>query len=164
MINITIFDLDGTLYDDRERRALLPNTDLDKPSSFAAYHEASVNDKFYPVIVKILQNIHMNGGVLIKFVTGRPEQYREMTLSKLSKELGYNVSSDDLSMRPDDDAREVHLFKRDVFSLLKNNYTVRSIYDDNALNLLEAMKLFPADCLFVLLQNGHIDNDKGGKI
>lgn len=90
-----IFDIDGTLANARRREGLLPNWD--------AFHAESVNDEPIEATQRIAHALYMAGTRLIA-ITGRPEKFRDETLSWLAANA-IPVESKYLLMRSDGDDR-----------------------------------------------------------
>jgi len=86
-----IFDLDGTLANDKHRKGLLPNQyfkehrEGDIPQqAFDNYHEAHTGDVTIPQIATLLRSLwKANIGIVI--MTSRPSKYRETTEAWLEK-------------------------------------------------------------------------------
>lgn len=103
MSKVIITDLDGTIYDHRQRAELLSGGDFD------AYHSASVNDPPHPEVVSVLQAL--TDRFLIIAITGRNERYRLITTNWLFK---HEVPVDTLWMRGDDDYRKDYVLKQEL--------------------------------------------------
>lgn len=109
-IPVIIFDLDGCLSDDRDRRHLLPtpaehhnNSDRD----YEAYHAGLHLDRILPRTWQDFRRACNELACRILIVTARPESVRELTMSWLRNkasvgaEAGYvDLSNVELLMRP----------------------------------------------------------------
>lgn len=104
---IAIFDLDGTLSDDRRRRKLLPPRFLTnelpapKDEDYDAYHADCLND---PVINRLLVEFHRASGHFIAFVTARPQRFLHDTAEWINRHFP-DLPNFTIIMRPNGDER-----------------------------------------------------------
>jgi hypothetical protein len=112
---IAIFDLDGTLCDDRRRRPLLPAVH-GPDADYDAYHAGCAYD---PVVEDMRQAVfdHRDMGHRILFITARPCTYMDETVAWIDTYVG-RLSNFCLLMRPEGDhtpspALKVRLFEED---------------------------------------------------
>lgn len=124
--NIAIFDLDGTLADDRRRRKLLPprflTRELPPPADceYDAYHADCLND---PLINGTLVEFHRAQGHFIAFVTARPERFLHDTAEWIARHFP-DLPNFTILMRPDGDERHSPELKLDLVSKAFNIYTL----------------------------------------
>jgi hypothetical protein len=103
--NIAIFDLDGTLADDRRRRKLLPARFLTnelpapKDADYDAYHADCLND---PVVNATIVEFHRAAGHFILFVTARPERFKMDTAEWINRHFP-DLPNFSILLRPDGD-------------------------------------------------------------
>lgn len=124
---IAIFDLDGTLCDDRRRRPLLPAVHS-PDADYDAYHAGCAYD---PVVEDMQQAVrdHRDMGHRIVFITARPIAYVLPTLEWLDIHLG-RLPHSCLLMRPDDDHTPSPELKVRLFELNFHWEDVVAAYDD----------------------------------
>lgn len=100
---IVIFDLDGTLADDRHRHHFLERD----PPEWGEYFAACADDPPIRPMVKLARALHLKATWLVIW-TGRPERHREATRAWLSAK---GVSYAELRMRDDQDYRPANEIK-----------------------------------------------------
>jgi ribonucleotide monophosphatase NagD (HAD superfamily) len=137
-----IFDLDGVLFDNSHRQHLLPKGDGRTTEQWDAFNLACEGDApimhMWQLMVELLRNGHT-----VRFLTGRSEVCRAATvraIRKVSVEvLRHDVLvANSLIMRPVDDHRPAHEFKRDVVQLLSVCEDRRLVLVDDDLRIIEA--------------------------
>lgn len=106
MEKVIICDLDGTLCDVEHRRVHIVNKD------WKSFYEGIPLDKPRSFVVEILDALERE--YPIYFVSGRPEEYREMTELWL-KNHGLNYTA--LYMRPTKDNRADTLIKEEILKV-----------------------------------------------
>lgn len=114
----TIVDIDGTLAI-RDGRGPYD------------WHRVSEDLRHNPVIdiVNAWQD-HMAHMMTTIFVSGRKEQCREQTIEWLSRHMSKSCQHV-LHMRADDDNREDHILKQEIYdTYIKPNYRVLAVFDD----------------------------------
>lgn len=118
---LIVCDLDGTLADCRHRQHLAGQWD--------EFHKTMNEDKLFVHVDMVLRNLleHEHDSKLI-FLTGRPEEHRQVTHDWLLEVAGY-VQDDDyeeLLMRPKDDYRSDVELKPQLFNqwLMSNGYNL----------------------------------------
>lgn len=105
-------DLDGSMFDNTHRLALLPTGDGTTTEQWAAFNNACGGDSVIEETREFFYaELPLYDKVII--VTGRADCSRKPTMQSLLKHgIPYNV----LEMRPDDDHRKAVDFKRDVYN------------------------------------------------
>ena len=132
--SMVIFDLDGTLSDDRDRWARHVG-DLD-PSKFDqmdwdAYHSTMLNDAPVVEVMQVMESFKRLGyGIM--FSTGRPEQYREPTVEWLQRHgtdpMGYpNL----LRMRPHSALDSNVEVKRQALKAVRREHPVLMAFEND---------------------------------
>jgi phosphoglycolate phosphatase-like HAD superfamily hydrolase len=101
---IVLFDLDGTLADDRQRHHHLEGVE-----DWEAYHSACVDDVAVEAVVVLLRLLRKSDVDQVHILTGRFEQYRDITVEWLGRQ---GITFDRLHMRPDGDKRKNAEYKR----------------------------------------------------
>jgi len=109
---LILIDIDGTISDERWRN------DLAQARQWDDYHMRLVDDPPIKPILSLLTTLG-GGGAYIIGITGRPERYRQATLDWMLK---YNVSLDELWMRPDDDYSKAAELKPKLAALIATEY------------------------------------------
>ena len=99
-----IFDLDGTLSDDRHRRHLVEQ----KPKRFPEYFRLAEKDPPYMPVVNLSRELYARPTNYISIWTGRPGNYREMTVEWLRRN---GVGYDELLMRHTGDYTSTNTLK-----------------------------------------------------
>jgi hypothetical protein len=122
-----IIDLDGTLYDCRERRdkfLLGPKKNFDK------FHEAAENDQPNLAVAQLVKAMKFAGFEIV-FVSGREERWRPGTERWMKKNLNWKPEDYALFMRKDKDYRKDSEIKGEIFNLhIKDNYEILFCVDD----------------------------------
>lgn len=103
-----ICDLDGTLYDARERQKVHL---LSGKKDFDGFHKAAKNDPPHLWCLHLIQSMK-NHGFSILFTSGRDESYRQETQIWLRKHLNWQTQDYKLWMRPDGDYTADDAMKR----------------------------------------------------
>lgn len=137
MKKIVICDIDGTIANNDHRQDLL-NTHDDWDNFFLAM----MDDKPIEKVINLVKEKKIEGKD-INFITGRPERYREMTLTWLKQHFKFNFS---LFMRKDNDRRSKLISKKEIF---ETNFKKSSIdcCIDNDQELLKMWKKIGLQCI-----------------
>ena len=132
MKEAVVFDLDGTLCDDRPRLNDLNSTlDSDK---WDKYHRMCESDIPFPAIQKMIRH-HITQGREIFIVTARPEAYKDITKAWLEK---FGIKYYDLVMKPYEDRGPSWLYKISAINRIEaQGFKVVGAYDDSELVLIE---------------------------
>lgn len=114
-------DLDGTLCNVNHRRALLPN--------WGAFFGAMDQDTLVEPIRELILRFHQAGDQVV-FCSGRPEEYRQLTIEWLDK---YQVPFDLLFMRKTGDYRPDHEVKTEMLlEMQKREFDIILVVDDRS--------------------------------
>lgn len=92
-MKVVVFDIDGTLSNVEKRKHHLEKS----PKDFDSFYLAMGEDDPRVEIIDLC-NMHFDAGWTVFLFTGRPESYRELTVTWLEK---HKVSYHELHMRPD---------------------------------------------------------------
>lgn len=135
--NAYIFDIDGTLSDTSRRRHHLQKS----PKDWKAFFADQINDVALPSAA-ILQGLgYLGNGIII--VTGRGEEYRDVTVSWLEN---HNIYYDELFMRPAKDNRDDTEIKLEIYNAnIKPNYNILAVFEDR----LRLVRMWREQGLFV---------------
>lgn len=131
-----IWDLDGTLSDDRAR-AHFVEVEAGRKRDWKSYFDAIEEDPPIAASIAILNALHASG-VRIVFLTGRPEHTRERTLRWLR--ANGLTEYDELLMRPRGEFRAAGEFKAEVVRDLQERYELVCAFEDRV-DVAEALRL-----------------------
>jgi phosphoglycolate phosphatase-like HAD superfamily hydrolase len=121
-----IWDLDGTLSDDRAR-AHYVEVEQGKKRNWRGYFDAIDADPPIAASMEILRAMNL-AGIRTIFLTGRPEYTRPKTEAWL--EANGLTEYDDLLMRPEGEFRPAGEFKYDVVMHLQRRYEIVCAFED----------------------------------
>ena len=121
-----IWDLDGTLSDDRAR-AHFVEVERGKERDWKSYFDAIGEDPPIAASMEVLRAMHA-AGIRIVFLTGRPDHTRRTTLRWL-KANGL-TEYDRLVMRPPGEFRPAGRFKVDEVEKLRREYELVCAFED----------------------------------
>jgi len=121
-----IWDLDGTLSDDRAR-AHFVEVEKGKKRDWKSYFDAIGSDPPIAASMEVLRALHAAGNRVV-FLTGRPEHTRKTTVRWL-KANGL-TDYDRLVMRPPRDFRPSGAFKADEIARLRREYELVCAFED----------------------------------
>src|SRR5215218_2195005 len=131
-----IWDLDGTLADDRAR-AHFVEVEKGKTRDWKSYFDAIEADPPIAASMEVLRAMHAAGNRIV-FLTGRPDHTRGMTERWLKANglAGY----DRLVMRPPRDFRPSGAFKVDEIARLRREYELVCAFEDR-IDVADALRL-----------------------
>jgi phosphoglycolate phosphatase-like HAD superfamily hydrolase len=121
-----IWDLDGTLSDDRAR-AHFVEVEQGKERDWRSYFDAIGQDPPIAASMEVLRALH-GAGNRVLFLTGRPEHTRRTT-ERWLKANGL-TEYDRLLMRPPGDYRPAGEFKAQVVQRLRREYELVCAFED----------------------------------
>lgn len=121
-----IWDLDGTLSDDRAR-AHFVEVEKGQKRDWESYFDAIGTDPPIAASLEVLRALHAAGNRIV-FLTGRPEHTRRTT-ERWLKANGL-TAYDRLVMRPHGDDRPSGLFKVDEVAKLRRAYQLVCAFED----------------------------------
>ncbi len=134
--SITVWDLDGTLSDDRWRAHLLPDTSSGffKQEDFDKYHAGCVFDEPIKPMIEVLQQHALNHEVV--YLTARPVRWSIETVSWLNR---HNLPSGHLIMRGNSDTTSSRLFKSKwMDTLMVKRHCQIALFADDRDDVIEA--------------------------
>lgn len=118
-----ICDLDGTLCNIYHRQHYV----LSKPKNWKAFYEALGDDLVHEFCQDIIM-MYKNKGYAILLVSGRPDNYKQVTKKWLSDR---GVNYDLLLMRRDGDFRKDYIVKQELYErFIKGKYNIFFVLDD----------------------------------
>jgi beta-phosphoglucomutase-like phosphatase (HAD superfamily) len=121
-----IWDLDGTLADDRAR-AHFVEVEEGRKRDWKSYFDAIEEDPPIAASIAVLHALHQDG-IKIIFLTGRPEYTRQKT-ERWLRANGLE-EHDVLLMRPNGERRPAGEFKVDVVRELASEYEIICAFED----------------------------------
>jgi|GEM_PF-899861 len=121
-----IWDLDGTLSDDRAR-AHFVEVEKGKKRDWKSYFDAIGDDPPIAASMEVLRAMHAAGNRIV-FLTGRPDHTRRTT-ERWLKANGL-TEYDRLVMRPPRDFRTSGAFKHDEIGKLRREYELVCAFED----------------------------------
>ena len=130
-----IWDLDGTLSDDRAR-AHFVEVEEGRERDWTSYFDAIDEDPPIAASMEILRAMHAQG-LRIIFLTGRPVYTREKT-ERWLKANGL-TEYDHLVMRPEGEYRPAGYFKVDAVARLREDYELVCAFEDR-IDVAEALR------------------------
>jgi phosphoglycolate phosphatase-like HAD superfamily hydrolase len=130
-----VWDLDGTLSDDRAR-AHFVEVEQGKKRDWTSYFDAIGSDPPIAASMEVLRAMHA-AGCRILFLTGRPEHTRRTT-ERWLKANGL-TEYDRLLMRPPRDYRRSGDFKVDEIARLRREYELVCAFEDRV-DVAEALR------------------------
>jgi phosphoglycolate phosphatase-like HAD superfamily hydrolase len=121
-----IWDLDGTLSDDKAR-AHFVEVERGRARDWRSYFDAIDTDPPIAASMEVLRAMHA-AGIRILFLTGRPEYTRAKTVRWL--EANGLTEYDALLMRPEGEQRPAGFFKAEVVDRLRRDYELVCAFED----------------------------------
>jgi phosphoglycolate phosphatase-like HAD superfamily hydrolase len=121
-----IWDLDGTLSDDRAR-AHFVEVEAGRKRDWNSYFDAMGEDRPIAASIELLHALR-SFGIRIVYLTGRPERTRPLT-ERWLKANGLS-EYDLLLMRPDGERRHAGEFKVEEVSKLRAQYEIVCAFED----------------------------------
>lgn len=133
---LNVFDLDGTLFDDRWR---LDRIKVAGPlSDYDDYHSGIGYDQFYPDIASSVESATLRGES-VEYWTARPKKYRQATFERLDNVFPFDEFI--ITMRDDGDKRPSMTIKSKwlQYVLRHGDYRIINVFDDRQ-DILAAMR------------------------
>lgn len=124
---LNVFDLDGTLFDDRWR---LDRIKVAGPlSDYDDYHSGIPDDEVYSTIARYVSEA-IQRGEMVEYWTARPEKYRQVTFERLDNVFPFNEFT--IKMRDYGDKRPSTIMKSAWLShaLRHGDYRIINVFDD----------------------------------
>ncbi len=134
-VRAMIWDLDGTLTDDKAR-AHSVEVEQGRARDWKSYFDAIDTDPPIAASMEVLRSMHA-AGIRIIFLTGRPEYTRPKT-ERWLKANGL-TDYDALVMRPGGDFRPAGFFKVEAVARLRREYELVCAFEDR-IDVAEALR------------------------
>jgi beta-phosphoglucomutase-like phosphatase (HAD superfamily) len=131
-----VWDLDGTLSDDRAR-AHYVEVEQGRARDWESYFDAIDQDPPIAASMEILQAMRAHGSRVV-FLTGRPDYTREKT-EKWLRANGLD-EYDRLVMRPAGERRPAGYFKAEAVAALREEYELVCAFEDR-IDVADALRL-----------------------
>lgn len=154
-----IFDLDGVLFDNSHRQHLLPKGDGSTTEQWDAFNLACEHDAPITHMWQLLAEL-LRGGNRVMFLTGRSEVCRPQTTRAIMRHIQNSPDvfcgrvltglKPEPVMRPVDDHRPAHEFKRDVIKPISQMEQRRIVLVDDDLRIIEACRDLVDDVIQVI--------------
>lgn len=142
---VYVFDLDGTLADNRHRQSLLPNQNFleNTEEDIAKFWLAARDDQPHEAVTEIARSLFDYHTIVI--LTSRSEYLREQTEDWLERA---DVPYDDLIMRPmEDEFLHTPAFKcRELKSIQARGEKIAAMFEDH-LGVVKAVREMGITCL-----------------
>ncbi|HYH78461.1 MAG TPA: HAD family acid phosphatase [Longimicrobium sp.] len=135
LLKAVIWDLDGTLSDDRAR-AHFVEVEKGRQRDWKSYFDAIGEDPPIAASMEVLRAMHAAGNRIV-FLTGRPDHTRRTT-ERWLKANGL-TEYDRLVMRPPRDFRPSGAFKADEIAKLRREYELVCAFEDR-IDVAEALR------------------------
>jgi predicted secreted acid phosphatase len=119
-----LFDLDGTLCDVSHRRQYVAT----KPRNWDAWNKGIVNDKLIPQVFEVFNALKDRFPIF--FVSGRSDDYRDVTLRWFENYGIYEHDYNALLMRKYKDHRDDAIVKGEIADEIEQNYKIFAVFDD----------------------------------
>lgn len=118
-----IFDIDSTLANNQHRQHF-----LEGKKDWKSFLEESKNDTAYKNVVLLNQMLSQEATIMM--VTGRSEEYREMTEQWLKE---HKIVCDRLYMRQEGDLRPDYVIKKEILKnkIDQETYNIVAVFEDN---------------------------------
>ena len=122
--NCIVVDLDGTLCDVSRRRQYVAS----KPRNWNAWNAGIINDRPILQVLEVLNALKDRFPIF--FVSGRSDDYRDVTLKWFEK---YGIMEHDyngLLMRKYEDHRDDAIVKGELADQIEKDYNIFAVFDD----------------------------------
>lgn len=137
---IVFCDLDGTVADNSHRIGFIQSTKKDWDAFYSP--ELITKDKPITSSIKVLRRMLEMQGLLLYFLTGRPEKTRAATVEWLKANLSASHNAPIL-MRPDGDFRKADVYKEEHIQKVHALYPskIKLFIDDDLRNVAMYQRL-----------------------
>jgi 3-deoxy-D-manno-octulosonate 8-phosphate phosphatase KdsC-like HAD superfamily phosphatase len=119
---VLIIDIDNTLTDASHRMSMLK----EEGDHWSKFFQAMAGDSLNVWCKELIDGMHSNYGILL--VTGRPSNYRDITVEWLKSK---GVNFDGLYMRAEGDRRPDYVVKKEIYcKYIQDTFDVLFVVDD----------------------------------
>jgi len=122
--NCVIFDIDGTLCNVDHRRQYVAT----KPRNWDAWNRSIINDKPNLPVLEVFNALKDRFPIF--FVSGRSDDYRDVTLKWFEKYGIYEHDYNGLLMRKYKDHRDDVIVKGELADEIEKEYNIFGVFDD----------------------------------
>lgn len=137
-----IIDLDGTLCNVDHRRHFVENR---KDKDFKSFYAGIADDLPNEWCRQLVYSLNYRHEII--FVSGRPEEYREVTHEWLRQHIGHSYVAMQLHMRRDNDFRKDSIVKREIYqNHIEPYYHILFCVDDRK-QVVDMWREVGLDCL-----------------
>ena len=122
--NCIVVDIDGTICDVKHRRQYVAT----KPRNWEAWNAGIINDRPIPQVLEVFNALKDRFPIF--FVSGRSDDYRDVTLKWFEK---YGIMEHDyngLLMRKYEDHRDDAIVKGELADQIEKDYKIFAVFDD----------------------------------
>jgi len=119
-----LFDLDGTLCNVDHRRQYVAT----KPRNWEAWNCSIINDKPISQVLEVLNALKDRFSIF--FVSGRSDDYRDVTIEWFEKHRICEHDYNGLLMRKYQDYRDDAVVKGELADEIEKNYKIFAVFDD----------------------------------
>ncbi len=137
--HVFVFDIDGTLSDCGHRVHHLRG---DGPKNWDAFYAGMLDDAPIEHAVHLCQRLYPD----VVFLTGRPEEYRDMTRDWIAQYIGHGATAHRLFMRSTGDYRDDAIVKLELIASMRSEgYEVIMAFEDRK-RVVEAYRANSIPC------------------
>jgi predicted secreted acid phosphatase len=122
--NAILFDLDGTLCNVHHRRQYVAT----KPRNWDAWNAGISNDNPIPQVLEVFNALKDRFPIF--FVSGRSDDYRDVTIGWFEKHGIYEHDYNSLLMRKYKDHRDDAIVKSEIADVIEKDYKIFAVFDD----------------------------------
>jgi predicted secreted acid phosphatase len=122
--NCVVFDLDGTLCNVYHRRQYVAT----KPRNWDAWNAGIINDTPNQPVLEVFNALKDRFPIF--FVSGRSDDYRDVTIQWFENHGIYEHDYNGLLMRKYKDHRDDAIVKGELADEIENDYKIFAVFDD----------------------------------
>jgi predicted secreted acid phosphatase len=119
-----LMDLDGTLCNVSHRRQYVAT----KPRNWDAWNRSIINDKPIPQVLEVFSALKDRFPIF--FVSGRSDDYRDVTIEWFEKHGIFESDYNGLLMRKYQDHRDDAIVKGEIADEIEKDYKIFAVFDD----------------------------------
>ena len=119
-----LIDIDGTIANVSHRRQYVAT----KPRNWDAWNRSIINDKPIPQVLEVFNALKDRFPIF--FVSGRSDDYRDVTIEWFEKHGIYEHDYNGLMMRKYQDHRDDAIVKGEIADEIEKDYKIFAVFDD----------------------------------
>jgi predicted secreted acid phosphatase len=119
-----LMDIDGTIANVSHRRQYVAT----KPRNWSAWNAGIINDKPIPQVLEVFNALKDRFPIF--FVSGRSDDYRDVTIQWFEKYGIYEHDYNGLLMRKYQDHRDDAIVKGEIADEIEKDYKIFAVFDD----------------------------------